>query len=294
MAIVSRSISIPTDLHRILDFVHSCPVNSFHMVDLPYRLCSPAAQNPENGHIWENEYGKLVGFVMLQLPFATLDWLVQPANSDCAGEMIPWAVDRLGAIASQREDDLYFLLDSHLVSDPLALKYGFELDDWSMRRMCLRLNHPLDPPHTPQGFTIRPLKGLSESVAYVAMHRAAFGTLNMTEDWRARIIEHPAYQPNLDLVAENEKGQLVGFCIGWMGEIGGIKTGQIEPLGVLPDFQDRGLGRALLLENLRRMRKCGAINILIDAESYNPSSQHLYESVGFRDSYHTMKYFRVF
>ncbi len=200
----------------------------------------------------------------------------------------------LNTLASPREDGLYFLFDSHTVGDPLALKYGFELDDWTMRRLCLPLDHPLDTFNPPPGFTIRSLRGSSEVPAYVALHRAAFGTLNMTEDWRARTLEHPAHQRALDLVAEDEMGQLAGFCIGWMSEINGVKTGQIEPLGVLPDFQARGLGRALLLETLRRMRELGAVNILIDAESYNPGSQHLYESVGFRDLYHTIKYFRVF
>jgi ribosomal protein S18 acetylase RimI-like enzyme len=163
-----------------------------------------------------------------------------------------------------------------------------------MRRMSLTFNAPIEPPSLPPGFTLRPLKGQSEVIDYTAVHRAAFGTQNMTAEWRGRTVEHPYYQPDLDLVITNQEGRLVAFCIGWVAEINGGKIAQIEPLGVLPEFQGLGLGRAVLLEKLRRMRASGANKVLIDAESYNPASQHLYESVGFRDIYPTYKYFRQF
>jgi ribosomal protein S18 acetylase RimI-like enzyme len=116
----------------------------------------------------------------------------------------------------------------------------------------------------------------------------------MTEEWRARTVEHSHHQPDLDLVVTDDQGRLAAFCIGWMAEINGEKIGQIEPLGVLPEFQRLGLGRAILLENLRRMYDRDVSKVLIDAESYNPASQHLYESVGFRDLYRAYKYFREF
>jgi hypothetical protein len=54
------------------------------------------------------------------------------------------------------------------------------------------------------------------------------------------------------------------------------------------------LGRAILSESLQRFYEMGAKRILIDAESNNPASQHLYEVAGFREINRTYKYFRHF
>jgi ribosomal-protein-alanine N-acetyltransferase len=105
---------------------------------------------------------------------------------------------------------------------------------------------------------------------------------------------HPLYQPQLDLVAESADGKLAAFCIGWLAQIDASTVGQIEPLGVLPMFQGKGLGRAILSESLQRFKHLGAKQLLIDAESTNRASQSLYESVGFIERSRTYKYFRIF
>jgi len=115
---------------------------------------------------------------------------------------------------------------------------------------------PLASP--PPGFTIRPLAGEAEVPAYVACHQAVFQSDSMRAGWRARTLAHAAYQPELDLVALDAAGRVAGFCIGWLGPHGG----QIEPLGVHPDYRGRGLGRALLAGALRRMQARGASRIL--------------------------------
>jgi ribosomal protein S18 acetylase RimI-like enzyme len=116
----------------------------------------------------------------------------------------------------------------------------------------------------------------------------------MSVEWRAKILTHPAYQPQLDLIVEAADGALVAFCIGWLGETDGITTGQIEPLGVLPDFHRQGLGRAILLDSLRRFYAMGAQRVLIDAENNNAASRQLYEGSGFSVATKTVKYFRLF
>lgn len=62
----------------------------------------------------------------------------------------------------------------------------------------------------------------------------------------------PQYQPELDIVAVASDGSLAGFCVGWLNSE--RHTGLIEPLGVHPRFHHLGIGRALLLEALRRFR----------------------------------------
>ncbi|MDQ2996728.1 MAG: hypothetical protein M3R61_06680, partial [Chloroflexota bacterium] len=62
----------------------------------------------------------------------------------------------------------------------------------------------------PAGFRIRSLNGHAEVDAYVALHRAVFQSESMTSAWRQRTVAHPAYLPQLDLVAADADGQLAG------------------------------------------------------------------------------------
>lgn len=78
-------------------------------------------------------------------------------------------------------------------------------------------------------------------------------------------------------------GQFAAFCVGWLDQSGpDMHTcGQIEPLGVHPDLQHLGLGRAVLAEALRRLRELGAKEIYVETDSYRDEALELYKSAGF-------------
>lgn len=281
-------------LEQILSFTAHFPDSTFHTADMPYRLCSPAAQDPANSRLWQDESGALLGFGVIQLPFSTLDWAVRPGSEHIHQAIIAWGAERLEEVARQRGEGFGYLLDSRNENDQVALQSGFELDDWSIRNLAMELHHPPHRSATPDGYTIRPLRGESEVADYVALHRRAFDSRNMSVEWRTQVLAHPLYQPELDLVVEAPDGALVAFCIGWLNKFEGETIGQIEPIGVLPAFQRRGLGRAILVELLCRFHEVGARRVLIDAESYNDASQSLYETAGFVEVARTYKYFRRF
>src|SRR3712207_2105158 len=107
-----------------------------------------------------------------------------------------------------------------------------------MRRDLRNLGPPAP---LPAGFAIRSLAAPDDIASYVATHRAAFGSINMQVGWRRRTTEGPAYTADLDLVVEAPDGRIVAFCVGWITSPAitatGSRAAQIEPLGVLPDFQ---------------------------------------------------------
>lgn len=281
-------------IDHIAQFTHTYPDACDHVVDLPYRLCSPSAQDERNAYVWTDEAGSVTGFGLIQLQFSTLDWAVAPGHDDLSAEIFAWALTRLAAIRAEREQDIGFLFGSRTPNDPAVISAGFEDDQWAMRHLSMPLTEQLAQPKRLEGIRIRPLGGVEEVEAYVSLHRAAFDTRNMSVEWRARTLAHPAYQPALDFVAEDAEGKLVAFCIGWMSEVAGVKTGQIEPLGVLPALHGRGIGRAILLTVLQAMRQRGCIAARVDAESANPASNALYESVGFAEFARTHQHFRWF
>jgi mycothiol synthase len=300
--------SVPAHLERIQDFVDGSPGLGLHEVDLPYRLCSPAAQDPANARLWQDDSGRVLGYGLINLPFASIDHAFLPEDGRQGefggayfsgayfGAMMAWANLRLAELAAQRGSEMGFLVGLR-EDDPragLLENYGFVDDQWSMRHMLIEPAASLARPLCPEGIILRPLTGPDEAQIYVDTHRAAFGSTNMTLDWKLRVMQHPRYRPDLDLGAFTLDGRMAAFCVGWLAEVGGQVQGQIEPLGVLPEFQKMGIGRAILLETLQRMRSRGAQQLWIEAESYNEGSQHLYEGVGFADAYRAPRYFRQY
>ncbi len=141
----------------------------------------------------------------------------------------------------------------------------------------------VEPTHTlPSGFVIRPLAGTSEVAAYVDLHQTVFESKSMRVEWRARTLQQPAYQPALDLVVVAPDGRLAAFCVCWLHDDANGKRGQIEPMGVHPDFRNLGLGRAILSQGLRRLYDQGAQEVFVETDNYRDAAFALYESVGFR------------
>ncbi len=97
----------------------------------------------------------------------------------------------------------------------------------------------------------------------------------------------PEYRVDLDLVMAAPDGRLVGFCVGWLDET--ERVAQIEPLGVDPDFQGRGIGGALLCESLRRFQSAGATLAQVETETTRLPARGAYESAGFRTAWRSLR-----
>jgi len=82
------------------------------------------------------------------------------------------------------------------------------------------------PPELPPGFSIRSLVGVNDVDAWVALHRAAFGTQNMTVEYRLAMLDAPGYDPELDLVVMASGGELSAYCVGFISQEENLLTGQ--------------------------------------------------------------------
>jgi ribosomal protein S18 acetylase RimI-like enzyme len=288
MPIRMRPYAGERDLELITDLVRAAPAESRHLVDLPWRLAPLALQSGEDAHLWEGDDGALVGFAAWQAPWATLDFFVLPGawQASVEEQMFGWAAERFRALDRERgwplpywaeaQDDDVHRLD-------LLARHGFTLDDdYHLVHLGRSLADEIPAPALPEGCAIRPLAGEREVEAYAEVHRAAFGSTAMTAEWRQRTLRAPQYRPALDLVAVAPDGRLAGFCVCWLALE--RRTGQIEPIGVHPDYQRSGLGRALQLEALRRLRGQGADTALVETESTRTPARRAYESVGFGPS----------
>ncbi len=293
MAIIQRPFREAADLQRMAALVHQFPGEHVHVIDLPYRLCSWAFDDPENARLWF-EGDALAGWAVMQSPFWVIDIACRPdAEQELYPAMLEWAKQRAAAlVGSDYERPEWFVnvferqaaRRAALEQAGFAGQSGVGEDSWSQVLMAREASAPLPETSIAPGFTIRPLEGEREMEAYVALQRAVFESKNMTLAWRARTLLRPEYVPQVDLVAVSPAGELAGFCIGWLDRpgYGGQPGGQIEPMGVSESFRKAGLGKALLVECTRRLRQLGAQRVYVETDAFRGPALALYESVGFR------------
>ena len=131
-------------------------------------------------------------------------------------------------------------------------------------KSSILMGRPLDgyipDPVLPQGFAIRPMAGEAELEAYVTLHRAAFGTGNMTVQYRRTIMSAPDFIPELDLVAVAPNGDLAALCVCQVfaddsPRADGRKEGWTDPVATHPAYQRLGLAKALMLHGMRLLRR---------------------------------------
>jgi ribosomal protein S18 acetylase RimI-like enzyme len=295
MTITIRPCTSEADVARMRALVNRFPDGNVHVIDLPYRLSSWAMDYPQNVGLWEDGNGHLRAWAVLQTPFWALDYALDAAAraDGVHGQILEWATRQARQIAdgpsgrpcwfvSVRSDQADGIADleraefRRLDRDPE--------NPWSKVFMRRSGNEPVSEVSLPTGFCIRPHAGLPDVEASVALHRDAFGTANMTVAWRERTLRQPDYHPDLDLVVKAPDGRLVAFCIAWLSPTGfeGRPAGQIEPLGVHPDFRHRGLGRAVLSEGLRRLQDHGAEAVFVETDDDRDAAYSLYQSSGFQ------------
>ena len=298
---ISRSWWGNPDLQKMTELIRSLRVNG-QMVypiaaDLFEELADPDVQ--VTARLWEDEGGRLAGFAYVNRYQNLVDAFdVKKFTPAIETELIDWVV----SAARRRNQEIgqsltlsASALESDLSRQAFLERSGFEYQVESSILMSRSLNLPIPEPELPPGFIIRPMGGEVEIDAYVALHRAAFGTEIMTVEYRRTIISAPDYIPELDLVAVAPDGNLAAFCVCQIfpddsPRAGGLKEGWTDPLGTHPAYQRLGLATALLLTGMRLLKARGMDTAILGTSSSNLAMQHTARSVGYQDASNTLWY----
>lgn len=114
---------------------------------------------------------------------------------------------------------------------------------------------------------------------------AASGLEFRPGDSKAEVRRKVTRDPELFLVAV-EDGRIVGTVMGaWDG-----RRGWIYHLGVLPEFQRRGVASAMVVEVEERMRRKGVLKSNAAVFEWNDKSKSFFESMGYSPDLETVKY----
>jgi predicted acetyltransferase len=77
-------------------------------------------------------------------------------------------------------------------------------------------------------------------------------------------------------------GRGASACTIWFDGVNGV--GLFEPVGTHPDFQGKGLGKAVMAEGLRRMKAAGMTRAIVGFDPNNVAALALYTAMGFSAS----------
>jgi mycothiol synthase len=262
-----------------------------HTGDLKWWLYYP----PLEGDFWDYIYlwddpdtpGRLFGWALISPDWVGIDVYTQPElrGSMIAKEMHLWAEEKATHVARQRgKQSIHSLWISH---DDAFLVEHYRQQGFRLRRGMTHLVRNLDEEvpavSSVDGFILRGSKGQMELDQRAAAQYGAFGSNAPFEQYQRRFenfMRSKVYQPELDIVAVADNGQIGSFGIVWTDIKN--KVGLFEPVGTHPGFQRKGLGRAVMLKGLQILQKCGMQKAIVSTVEDNLPAIGFYKSVGFQ------------
>lgn len=230
--------------------------------------------------VWETSTGELVGAVHGEARGAAF-FQVDPAarTPDLDAAMVAAAEARVTADGRL----VVWVPDSDPAWADTLARRGYARSG-SVEHVRVRvLDAHLPEPRVADGYRIRPLGGDEDfpargELSLRVFHPVPDGSTAMSADDYQNIQRCPLYRRDLDLVAEADGGDLAAFATFWFDDV--TRTLTIEPVGTDAPHRRRGLGRALLLEGMRRGRWMGAATARVG--SSEGGAHDLYASVGLR------------
>jgi mycothiol synthase len=316
LSITMRSYSGEPDLQLIVDLFDACEVVdkldlSISPAQLQLEIEAPGIDRDRDLSLWENDKGQVIGFGELSiaepidnnLADGTMWLIVHPAarGGDLESQIMAWAEHRLGEVARERQGQpkLFTWSRSSSIERIAIIKHHGFVEDRHFFFLTQPLTDTITTPQLPEGFSIRAVNLEREAHAWVDLHnRAFFGQWNyhpITVESCQHRLQNPNYLPELDLVAVDPDGKFAAICYCAIDRehntFLGRQEGWVALLFTSPDFQRRGLARAMLLHGLARLKALNMDIAKIGVDSENAfGAKQLYESVGFKPLYTNIAY----
>jgi mycothiol synthase len=150
------------------------------------------------------------------------------------------------------------------------------------------LDKSLPTPLLPEGFSFLDQMQPEWVDRRADVHSNAFNPSRMTAEAYAHFMTAPNYDPSLDIVVVAPDGTFAAFAMVWIDAETCI--GSFEPVGTRDSMQRKGLGRAALMEGMRRMQARGMTVAIVLTHADSPGNIAFYKSAGFTPTNMIMKY----
>lgn len=310
----ARSYTGDRDLSAIADLINTCEAvdrldEGTSISELQQKFNAPSFDKARDISLWEDANGKLIGFARLWIsePGEVTDgWLSFRVHPDARGgnmeaAAIAWGEVRLREVEKQRGKRVK--LRSSARADEcdrisVLTRCSFKADRYFFR-MARSLSEPLPEPQFPEGFLLRQVSCEQDAETWVEMFNQSFidhwNHHDLTVEEFNYYSAKPDYRNDLDLISVTDDGTFVAFCYCEISQEENDRTGRNEGwigvLGTRRGFRKIGLGRAMLLAGLHRLKAAGVATAILGVDAENPSGAlQLYESVGFHNIRDSISY----
>lgn len=312
-----RAYAGECDLQAIATFLNLCETvdqfgHYYSVSELRCELSEPGFNPEQDLRLWTDEAGQLVAYAQMWIPRQSEEstsadgflWFrVHPTLRDCGLEptILAWGESRIQNVGRSRHLPARLrssCRDSQNDRISLLQNYGFVYERCFLR-MERSLTEPIPMPQFPAGFTLSYSQERQDIEARVDLYNQAF-----KDHWSfypttiEEVIHEETdenYRPELELLAIAPDGSYAAFCCCQIDREDNAqrncREGWIGVLGTRREFRRQGLGRAMLLAGLQKLRAEGmdVAKLGVDTENAN-LALGLYESAGFRRLYANLAY----
>lgn len=236
--------------------------------------------------IWEED-GKIRAVANYESTLGEAYFSIHPDYTHLREEMLAYAEKALHGISDKPPGRKYltlFVSDKDVDLEALAKSKGYVRNDGfpqydSVSRLIIP--DPFPEINLPQGYR---LKSLAEDNDLHKVNRVLWRGFNHEGEppeseieGRKKMQSAPDFRKDLTIVVESPEGNFVSFSGTWFEAVNRIAV--VEPVATDPDHRRMGLGKAAVLEGVRRCRDLGA------TVAYVGSAQQFYLDLGFEVVY---------
>lgn len=229
--------------------------------------------------IWEDD-GQIIGAATFDCQLGAAFCLALPEYAFLKREMLLYAKDNL----SKDGEFGITIADTDLKFQDIAARLGFRATVDKESDAVFYLDKTSTEYHLPEGFHITSMKETFDLYQYGRVLWKGFnheldgeGESEFSKE-KEMAGKEEMIRPNVDLnlkvAAVAPDGNFAAYCGMWYDPKAGYAV--IEPVATDPKYRRMGLGKAVVLEGIRRVGKLGAKTALVG------SSQQFYYSIGLR------------
>jgi GNAT superfamily N-acetyltransferase len=244
--------------------------------------------------IWE-ENGEIVGVAHYESSPGEGFFQFHPAYRHLRSEMLDYAEQHLTGVS--KEDGRRYLAayvnDFDQEFQALVQSRGYQKkQDWKRPLYRLDIPQPFPEITLPPGFTLKSLAdepdwGKVHQVMYQGFNHGPVGEITEEErESRRKMFDTVTASLDLKVVVAAPDGCFAAIC--GMFYDASSRFGYVEPVATDPTYRRLGLGKAAVMEGIRR---CGELGAEV---AYVGSEQAFYQAIGFKKVYDEECWIRYF
>lgn len=249
------------------------------------------AEGPPSNHwFWLDECGRISAYTWLIPQERAWRLHIHPDSwgPDVAARLLCYAEGKLGSLQDRTDLPLQpqsaaYLADKPLVS--LLRAHGYVRGECIDVYMVRSLKGWIPAPESRTDFLLRETTAQDSVRERASVHVDAFSGQHEPSPRIVALIERLLQfcecRDGVDLVMAGPSQELAAFATLVMDPV--TELGEFDPVGTRAVYQRRGLGKALMLAGMRRMRERGMRYAVVRTGADNHPAMELYRALGFTE-----------